>query len=64
MICCSYEAPYPNRQRTTEVPVTETECTCKRFIDAGGVRIADLACPKHGVDGTDPGDGWWDADDE
>jgi hypothetical protein len=34
-------------------------CTCPRFNDTGGFRIADLACPVHGVDGTDPGDGYW-----
>jgi hypothetical protein len=39
-------------------PPTGT-CICPRFKDTGGFRIADLACPVHGVDGTDPGDGYW-----
>lgn len=37
-------------------------CICVRFKDTGGFRIADLCCPVHGVDGTDPGDGNWDAE--
>lgn len=37
-------------------------CSCPRFKDTGGYRIADLACPVHGVNGTDPGDGRWDDD--
>ena len=37
-------------------------CTCPRFTDTGGFRIADLCCPVHGTDGTDPGDGYWDDD--
>jgi hypothetical protein len=39
--------------------VSDTDCICTRFADTGGFRIADLACPVHGVDGTDPGDGMW-----
>lgn len=35
-------------------------CICPRFTDTGGFRIADLACPVHGVDGTEPGDGYWE----
>jgi hypothetical protein len=35
-------------------------CICPRFSDTGGFRIADLCCPVHGVDGTDPGDGYWE----
>jgi hypothetical protein len=38
------------------------ECICVRFRDTGGFRIADLACPVHGVNGTEPGDGYWEAD--
>ncbi len=34
------------------------KCICTRFSDTGGFRIADLACPIHGVNGTDPGDGY------
>ena len=34
-------------------------CNCSRFRDTGGFRIADLTCPTHGVDGSDPGDGYW-----
>jgi hypothetical protein len=34
-------------------------CTCQMFRDTGGFRIADLCCPVHGVEGTDPGDGYW-----
>ena len=33
-------------------------CTCPRFSDTGGFRIADLCCPVHGTAGTDPGDGY------
>lgn len=36
------------------------ECICIRFRDTGGYRIADLTCPVHGIDGTDPGDGYWE----
>lgn len=35
-------------------------CICPEFNDTDGFRIADLTCPVHGVDGTDPGDGMWD----
>ena len=38
-------------------------CICVRFKDTGGYRIADLGCPVHGVEGTDPGDGYWDEED-
>lgn len=31
-------------------------CICAKFKDTDGYQIADLACPIHGVDGTDPGD--------
>jgi hypothetical protein len=34
-------------------------CICTVFRDTGGFRIADLACPVHGIKGTDPGDGYW-----
>lgn len=34
-------------------------CICPRFRDTGGFRIADLTCPIHGVNGSDPGDGYW-----
>lgn len=34
-------------------------CICPRFGDTGGFRIADLGCPTHGVDGSNPGDGYW-----
>ena len=36
------------------------ECICRRFRDTGGYRIADLGCPIHGVDGTNPSDGPWE----
>lgn len=42
------------------VSSTEPTCICKRFRDTGGYRIADLTCPIHGVEGTDPGDGPWE----
>jgi hypothetical protein len=45
-----------------EKPAEPPRCICPRFRDTGGVRIADLCCPVHGVDGTDPGDGYWDDD--
>lgn len=35
----------------------ESKCICVRFADTGGFRVADLRCPVHGVDGTNPGDG-------
>lgn len=35
-------------------------CICPQFTDIGDYRIADLTCPVHGVDGTDPGDGFWE----
>ena len=44
---------------TTPENVEEPSCTCPRFSDTGGYRIADLTCPTHGVGGTDPGDGMW-----
>jgi hypothetical protein len=31
-------------------------CTCPRFKDVAPSLIADLACPIHGINGTDPGD--------
>lgn len=31
-------------------------CVCIEFSDTAGYRIADLTCPVHGVEGTDPGD--------
>lgn len=34
-------------------------CICPYFRDTGDFRIADLTCVIHGVDGTDPGDGYW-----
>ena len=38
-------------------------CICTEFKDTGGFRIADLTCPVHGVNGTNPGDGYWDKED-
>lgn len=35
-------------------------CICPVFTDTGGYRIADLTCPVHGINGTDPGDGYWE----
>lgn len=35
-------------------------CICPQFTDIGEARIADLTCPVHGVNGTDPGDGFWE----
>lgn len=37
-------------------------CTCPWFHDTGGYRIADMNCPIHGLNGTHPGDGYWDED--
>lgn len=31
-------------------------CICPRFRDIAPSLIADLTCPVHGVNGTDPGD--------
>lgn len=35
----------------------EPKCICRKFVDTGGFRLADLCCPVHGVNGTEPGDG-------
>ena len=39
-------------------------CICPMFTDIGEYRIADLTCPIHGVDGTEPGDGFWEVKDD
>ena len=39
-------------------------CICTQFSDIGERRVADLLCPVHGEDGTDPGDGFWEVKDE
>lgn len=44
-------------------PTTPPGYICPRFGDTGGFRIADLTCPVHGVNGTDPGDGPWSTED-
>jgi hypothetical protein len=42
-----------------EVATPKTaKCICPKFVDTGGFGIADLCCPVHGVDGTNPGDGF------
>jgi hypothetical protein len=41
-----------------------SDCICTRFSDTGGYRIADLACPVHGVESGHPNpDGKWEDDD-
>lgn len=35
-------------------------CICPMFDDIGEYRIADLTCPVHGDEGSDPGDGFWE----
>lgn len=40
--------------------IREEDCTCPQFSDIGEARLADLTCPVHGIDGTDPGDGFWE----
>lgn len=42
--------------------VKPPNCICPRFTDTGGYRIADLACPIHGVGGPIRGDGPWEPD--
>jgi hypothetical protein len=37
-------------------------CICPRFPDTGGCRVGDLTCPVHGVNGTEPLDGPWEAE--
>jgi hypothetical protein len=37
-------------------------CVCRRFADTGGYRVGDLTCPVHGLNGTGPLDGPWEAD--
>jgi hypothetical protein len=39
-------------------------CICVEFLDTGGFRIAAVCCPVHGVGGADPGDGYWEREDE
>lgn len=36
------------------------KCICKHFSDTGGYRVSDLSCCVHGVNGTNPGDGYWE----
>lgn len=36
------------------------DCICPRFSDTGGFRVSDLCCSIHGVNGSDPGDGYWE----
>lgn len=36
---------------------TPPEPVCSGCINQGGFIIADLTCPVHGLNGTDPGDG-------
>ncbi len=54
----------PNHTDTPSEPkadiVWPPGCVCVAFGDTGGFRIADLACPVHGVEGTGPGDGPWE----
>lgn len=38
----------------------ELQCICAHFSDTGGMRIGDLCCPVHGVNGPEPLDGPWD----
>lgn len=49
------------REEAEENPrfVREEGCICPQFSDIGERRIADLTCPVHGSEGTDPGDGFW-----
>jgi len=59
---CWPEAPHDECYWEMQaVPVPEAQCICPRFRDTGGFRIADLTCPIHGLNGTDPGDGYWPA---
>jgi hypothetical protein len=39
--------------------MADDRCICPHFRDTDGYRIADLTCPVHGLEGTDPGDGYW-----
>jgi hypothetical protein len=63
---CSYAYPCATR-RALSVEATGaeggSECVCPKFNYTGGYRIADLACPIHGVKGTNPGD-WIEAEPE
>lgn len=40
------------------------ECICIVFKDTCGFRIADLCCKIHGINGTSPGDGYWEEEEE
>jgi hypothetical protein len=55
-VCGSSDEPFAS----APVPAPRLECVCPRFRDTGGYRIADLTCPIHGVNGTEPGDGYWE----
>jgi len=35
-------------------------CTCPMFPDIGERRLSDPDCPVHGIEGTDPDDGFWE----
>jgi len=48
------------RFRLATRPPEPPRCICIRFSDTGGFRIADLCCPVHGVNGTEPGDEYWE----
>lgn len=40
--------------------VRPESCLCPMFTDIGERRLADLTCPVHGTEGTEPGDGFWE----
>lgn len=40
------------------------DCICPRFRDIAPSLIADLTCPVHGINGTDPGDKIVEHDDD
>lgn len=55
-----------SKEEVTENPrfIRPEGCNCPMFTDIGEARIADLTCPVHGVEGTDPGDGFWEVKSE
>jgi len=52
-------ARHDKEHHTETHPADVSHCICIRFNDTDGFRIADLMCPIHGVEGVEPGDGYW-----
>lgn len=57
-LAVSPSEPVP-QQADPRFPHHVEGCICPRFGDIAPSLVADLTCPVHGVDGTDPGDVEW-----